>query len=84
MQIYDVAAFSIAGVQSSWLVPPLLAAFYVVLGGLQIAADALKTQSGDAATIRAVQRADWPFVALNAGCSAHSQLSRRNILAPRS
>lgn len=39
VQVYDIGAFSVLGLNSSLLVPPLLISFYVVLGSLQILAD---------------------------------------------
>ena len=68
MQVYDLAAVSLGSLNTSWVVPPLLATFYAVLGALQIAAD--KYTAADAATQAAWRRLNWGYVALNTGCAA--------------
>jgi heat shock protein 5 len=41
VQVYDVAPVALGGLSTSLAVPPLLAAFYAVLGALFIACDGL-------------------------------------------
>ena len=41
MQMYEQYAVDLAGIHTSWVVPPLLAAFYVVLGSLFVISDSL-------------------------------------------
>lgn len=41
VQVYDVAPVALGGLSTSLAVPPLLAAFYAVLGALFIACDDL-------------------------------------------
>ncbi|KAG1671468.1 hypothetical protein FOA52_003126 [Chlamydomonas sp. UWO 241] len=74
LQIYRMFPVDVAGLHTSLAVPPLLAAFYVVLGGLFIAADALLPGEE---TQRARQNcSDWRFVAAAFGVlAADLQLS---------
>eukprot|EP00955_Chlamydomonas_euryale_P074968 362182-Chlamydomonas_euryale.AAC.8 len=70
-QVYEALPFDAAGLHTSLAVPPLLAAFYVVLGCLFIAGDALALPAGDAATTAAVRRcADGRVVAAAYGVLA--------------
>ena len=66
MQIYDRGAVHIGALDTCLAVPPLLAAFYVTLGALQILVD--QYRSDDGPTQVALRRATWPTLALNLGC----------------
>ena len=70
LQIYDRLVADVGPLHTCLAVPPLLAAFYVVLGSMQIAADWATADSR--ATQAAQARATWPVVALNTGCAAAS------------
>ena len=65
-QIYDRGSVHIGALDTCLAVPPLLAAFYVTLGTLQILVD--QYRSDDGATQAALRRATWPTLALNLGC----------------
>jgi hypothetical protein len=69
LQIYDKLTFDVGPLTFCGAVPPLLAAFYVALGGLQIAADL--SRRSDASTMRAWEQAQWPLVAFNMGCACN-------------
>ena len=54
---YDRLAFSLGGLHTSAFIPPLLGAFYAVVGGLHIALDALAMSDKSAAQTVSQQRA---------------------------
>jgi heat shock protein 5 len=58
-QVYDVGPIAAGGLHTSLAVPPLLATFYLVLGGLLLWADAMLED--DPATQQAQHRAENPF-----------------------
>ena len=60
--------FSVAGLNSSLLVPPLLAALYVTLGCASIIAD--KALASYPATEQALERVSLPYVIGNAACAS--------------
>jgi hypothetical protein len=59
LQVYDMAPIDAGGLHTSAAVPPLLAAFYLVLGCLQLLADG--ALQGEPATQRAQLRALEPL-----------------------
>lgn len=69
--MYDIAPLHLGSLETSWLVPPLLGTFYIVLGFLTIAADNSSPGPATAATqIRASNEASVGFLALNFGALA--------------
>lgn len=67
--MYDKAAFSVLGLNTSLLVPPLLISFYVVLGSLQIIAD--KALIDTPATQRALSKLSPQYLLINTWYAAH-------------
>lgn len=65
--MYDVLPFSVAGLNSSLLVPPILASLYVTIGCASIIAD--KALASYDATSEAVERVNLPYVIGNAACA---------------
>lgn len=66
VQVYDIGAFSILGLNSSVLVPPLLISFYIVFGTFQILADkALITRPS---TQEALSKLSPQYLLVNTWC----------------
>ncbi len=63
--IYDLMPLQLGGLQTSMLVPPLLASFYVVLGGLFLLLDS--ASADDTATAQAMQGSSLMKMALSFG-----------------
>jgi hypothetical protein len=65
--VYDRAPVVLGGLHSSAWVPPLLAVFYLVIGGLYIMADREEVRRGDTATLEAMQGAMLAKMTLSFG-----------------
>lgn len=65
--VYDKLPLVHGGLHTSAVVPPLLAAFYMVLGGLTLRADQWALEAGDAATESAYRRCTLGTMCLSFG-----------------
>ena len=65
--VYDLLPLVHGGLQTSAVVPPLLAAYYIALGGLVFKADGWLLQAGDAATQSAYRRLNLGTMCLSFG-----------------
>ncbi|PRW59595.1 luminal binding Bip2 [Chlorella sorokiniana] len=70
--VYDKLALIHGGLHTSAIVPPLLAAFYIVLGGLYIKADGWLLERGDQSTEAAYRRCNLGTMCLSFGALAAS------------
>lgn len=75
--VYDKLPLVHGGLHTSACVPPLLAAFYLALGGLTLRADQWALERGDAATQGAYRRCTLGTMCLSFGCVPACLRSRR-------